>query len=174
MLNIQYSMFKNRHPRSNIVSLPIAYCLLPIVILGLYSCTTIDIYEKTVPVPGHAWESSFRPHFNFTIKDTVSLYEPFLILRHNEKYNYNNIYINLYVKGPGQDTAIRIQRNLILAGNEGWKDATAMDDIYEHRIKLLDNPQTLKAGNYEFTVEQIMRENPLRDVFDVGIRIEKK
>jgi gliding motility-associated lipoprotein GldH len=136
------------------------------------SCTTVDLYEKTVPVPGHAWESSFRPSFDFTIKDTTSLYQPFLVLRHNEKYNYNNIYINLYVKGPGQDTAIKIQKNLQLAINERWT-ASGMDDIYEHRI-LLGDPQPLKEGNYQFTIEQIMRENPLQNVFDVGIRVEKK
>ena len=137
------------------------------------SCTTIDLYEKTVPIPNHAWLNSFRPSFDFTIKDTSSLYQLFLVLRHDEKYNYNNIYLNLYVKAPGQDSTIKFQRDLTLATNEkGWK-ATGMDDIYEHRIPLGD-PQTLKAGNYKFTLEQIMRENPLQNVYDAGIRIEKK
>jgi hypothetical protein len=48
-----------------------------------------------------------------------------------------------------------------------------MDDIYEHRIELA-SPKFLKAGNYKFSLEQIMRENPLQNVFDAGIRIEKK
>ena len=141
--------------------------------LCFVSCTTIDLYEKTVPIPGHAWENSFRPSFEFTIKDTNSLYQPFLILRHNEKYNYNNIYLNLYVQGPGQDASQKFQVNLSLASNEGGWKATGMDDIYEHRIEL-DQAKHLKAGNYKFTVEQIMRENPLQNIFDAGIRIEKK
>jgi gliding motility-associated lipoprotein GldH len=149
------------------------FVLLVSCALCIGSCTTIDLYEKTVTIPGHAWENSFRPSFDFTIKDTSSLYQLFLILRHNEKYNYSNIYINLYVKPPGQDSNIKFQRDLILATNEkGWL-ATAMDDIYEHRIPLGD-PQTLKAGNYTFTLEQIMRENPLQNVLNAGIRVEKK
>jgi gliding motility-associated lipoprotein GldH len=137
------------------------------------SCTTIDLYEKTVAIPGHAWKNSFRPSFEFDIKDTASPYQLFFILRHNEKYNYNNIYINLYAQVPGQDSTIRIQRDLVLATNDkGWK-ATAMDDIYEHRIPLGD-PEVLKAGHYKFTVEQIMREDPLENVLNAGIRIEKK
>jgi gliding motility-associated lipoprotein GldH len=136
------------------------------------SCTTVDIYEKTVPIPGHAWEGSFRPSFEFTIKDSTPLYQPFLVIRHSEKYNYNNIYVNLYLKGPGQDSAQKYQENLQLATNDKWT-ATGMDDIYEHRIKLGD-PQLLKTGTYQFTLEQIMRENPLQHVLDVGIRIEKK
>ena len=140
--------------------------------LCLASCTSIDIYEKSVAIPGHAWQNSFRPSFDFTIKDTAVLYQPYLVLRHNEKYNYSNIYINLYIKAPGRDSAIKIQRDLSLATNENWT-ATGMDDIYEHRIKLGD-AEPLKAGNYRFTVEQIMRENPLQNVLDVGIRVEKQ
>ena len=139
----------------------------------LLSCTTIDLYEKSVTVPKHAWENSFRPSFDFTIKDTTTPYKLFLVLRHNEKYNYNNIYVNVYVKGPGQDTVQKIQQDLVLATNEkGWL-ASGMDDIYDHRIPL-GPEQSLKAGNYKFTIEQIMRENPLKNVLNVGLRIEKK
>ena len=55
--------------------------------------------------------------------------------------------------------------------------ATGMDDIYEHRILLTPARQNFyfkKPGNYAFTVEQIMREDPLQNVLDVGLRIEKK
>jgi gliding motility-associated lipoprotein GldH len=137
------------------------------------SCTTIDVYEKSVAIPNHAWQTSFRPSFDFTIKDTSTFYQLFLVLRHNEKYRYNNIYVNLYAKVPGQDSIEKIQRDLLLATNEkGWL-ATGMDDIYDHRLKL-GEPQALKAGKYTFTVEQIMRDNPLPNVLDVGIRVEKK
>ena len=139
----------------------------------LHSCTTVDLYEKTASIPRHAWKSNFRPSFDFTIKDTSSLYTVFLVLRHNEKYNFSNIYLNLYIKGPGQDSAQKIQRDLVLATNEkGWL-GSGMDDIYEHRIPLTD-AQTLKAGNYTFTLEQIMREDPLQNVLNAGIRLEKK
>lgn len=149
------------------------FCVLVPCILFLFSCTTVDLYEKTVTIPGHAWQRSFKPTFEFTIKDTTAPYRLFFILRHNEKYNFNNIYINVYVKGPGQDSAIKIQQDLVLATNDkGWL-ATGMDDIYEHRISLAPE-QNLKAGTYTFTVEQIMREEPLKNVLNAGLRIEKK
>ena len=141
--------------------------------LYLVSCTTIDLYEKSVTIPKHQWESSFKPSFEFTIKDTSAPYTLFFILRHNEKYSFNNIYINVYVKGPGQDSAVKIQQDLVLATNDkGWL-ATGMDDIYEHRIPLAPE-QSLKAGTYVFTIEQIMREDPLKNVLNAGLRIEKK
>ena len=79
----------------------------------------------------------------------------------------------MYVKGPGRDTVQKIQQNLVLATNDkGWL-GTGMDDIYEHRIPLGPD-QSLKAGNYTFTIEQIMREDPLENVLNAGLRIEKK
>jgi len=146
--------------------------------LCLFSCTTIDLYEKSVSIPGHAWKSSYKPSFTFTIKDTSSAYELYLVLRHNDKYSFNNIYVNIYAQTPGADTAQAIRRDLTLGTDaEGWKDASGMDDIYEHRKPLTEKDQPLyfnKPGDYTFTVEQIMREDPLQNVLNVGLRVEKK
>ena len=150
----------------------VSYFLI-VALYFLSSCTTVDLYERSVTIPGHQWGRSFKPSFDFTIKDSSTPYRLFFILRHNEKYNFNNIFINVYVKGPGQDTVQKIQQNLVLATNDkGWL-GTGMDDIYEHRIPLGPD-QGLKAGNYTFTIEQIMREDPLENVLNAGLRIEKK
>ena len=151
--------------------------LLLLCILCLASCTTIDLYEKNVTVPGHSWANSFKPSFTFTIKDTGSAYQLLLVLRHDEKYNYNNIYINLSAQQPGQDTMQTVRYDLPLATPEkGWL-GSGMDDIYEHRIPLTPPDQQFyfkKPGTYMFSIEQIMRENPLGHVYNIGLRIEKK
>ena len=141
--------------------------------LCLAACTTVDLYEKSVSIPGHSWKSSYQPSFTFTIKDTSTPYQLYFVIRHNDKYSFNNIYVNLHIKLPGSDSARTIRRDLALATDEkGWL-ASGMDDIYEHRIKL-GEPELLKAGDYTFRIEQIMRENPLKNVLNAGIRIEKK
>ena len=139
--------------------------------LCLVSCTTVDLYEKTISLPDHEWKGDFKPEFDFIIKDTTSLYQVFFILRHTEKYNYNNIWINLYSQPPG-DTLHKAQYEMRLATNEkGWL-ASGMDDIYEHRQPLTGKVR-LKAGTYKLILENIMREDPLQHVLNAGIRIEK-
>lgn len=139
--------------------------------LGLVTCTTVDLYEKTISLPGHEWKGDYKPEFEFTIKDTISLYQVFFVMRHTEKYNYRNIWINLYSQQPG-DTLRKAPFELELATNEkGWL-ASGTDDIYEHR-KQLTQPIRLKAGPYKLILENIMREDPLQHVLNVGIRIEK-
>jgi gliding motility-associated lipoprotein GldH len=144
--------------------------------LFLNSCTTIELYEKNVVIPGHQWASSFKPEFIFTIKDTTVPYQLYITFRHNEKYNYNNIWINIYTQPPG-DTVQIMQKELLLAtADKGWLGA-GMDDIYEHRIELIPSRENLyfrKAGDYKFIIEHIMREDPLENVMNVGLRVEKK
>jgi gliding motility-associated lipoprotein GldH len=157
------------------VQLSVAYIVL-LTSFILNSCTHIDIYEKTVAVPGHQWAGSYKPEFQFEINDNAVPYNVFFVIRHTEKYNYNNIFINLKSKQAGTDSTITQRLDITLATNEkGWL-GTGMDDIYEQRIKLSPEAGTYfpKSGTYTFTLEQIMREQPLEHVMNVGIRIEKK
>lgn len=143
------------------------------------SCSTVDLYEKTASIPGHSWKSSFKPSFTFTIKDTISTYEVFLVIRHSDRYNFNNIWLNVGIQSPGSDSARRFMINKQLGSDEkGWL-GSGMDDIYEHRVSLnedLANQEISlrKPGSYTFTLEQIMRDDPLSHVLNAGIRIEKK
>lgn len=152
------------------------FCLLLIACsLGLASCETIDLYERVQPIPKHQWHSSFKPQFTFNIKDTAASYQVYLVLRHNNKYKYNNIWVNLYAKGP-VDTVQKFSLELPLAGKDGWL-GSGMDDIFEHRIPFALDPERFRfarAGEYIFTLEQIMRDDPLSEIMNAGIRIEKK
>lgn len=153
--------------------------LLSLLAVSLFipACQTIELYEKSVTIPGHTWDKSYKPTFNFTIKDTAVPYKLYVVLRHTDKYNYNNIYVNISTRQPGQDSSRTGRYDLTLATNEkGWL-GSGMDDIYEHRILLTPAGQEFyfrKTGDYTFTIEQIMRENPLQHVMNVGLRLEKK
>lgn len=145
--------------------------------LYLFSCQTIDLYEKTANIPGHKWSSSFKPTFHFTIKDTAAPYQLYITMRHRDRYNYNNIYIKLTTQQPGQDSTQSARYDLKLGSDEtGWL-GSGMDDIYEHLIPLTPAGTPFyfrKPGEYSFTIEQVMREDPLENVLNVGLRIEKK
>ena len=149
--------------------LPAACCLL------LAACTLpSDVFEKDMVIPGQQWESSFKPRIDFTIKeeDTAALYNIYLVLRHSDAYNYNNLWVKGTVWEPG-DTIPRSQRyDLVLATNKGWL-GSGMDDIYEHRVLVQPGTKFKKPGTYSFMIEQVMREDPLKHVLNVGVRVEK-
>lgn len=138
----------------------------------LSGCSTLDVYEKTMSFPDHEWKNSSQPSFTFTITDTVAAYHIFVILRHEDAYRYNNIWINITTKAP-LDTFKTQQVNIILADNtRGWL-GTGMDDVFDHRARITRLPVKLRKGEYTFTLQQHMREEPLQFVLNAGIRVEK-
>lgn len=148
--------------------------VLLVVLLAISSCQTIDVFEKNATLESHRWQAGDKPAFDFAIKDTNARYNIFVVIRHADAYRYNNLWVNIHTKAPG-DSLARVQAlDLQLATNEkGWLGA-GMDDIYEHRIRISQAPVLLKPGNYRFSLEQIMRDDPLEHILNVGIRVEKE
>jgi gliding motility-associated lipoprotein GldH len=142
------------------------------IALTAISCGTLDVYEKTTPFPQHAWNASQQPYFTFTINDTASLYNIYIVFRHEDAYRFNNVWLNVTTTAP-LGIPISQQVELPLGDNKkGWL-GTGMDDIFTHRIRITQGPIKLKKGNYQFTIAHIMRENPLQFVLNAGIRVEK-
>lgn len=145
-------------------------------ILQLAACSVPSgVFEKDVPIPHQQWDGSFKPTIDFIVKaeDTASLYNVYFVIRHSDAYNYNNIWIEGSVTQPGDSTAKSERYNLTLATNEkGW-EGSGMDDIFETRVIIQPETKFRKPGTYSFQIRQIMREDPLKHVLDIGIRVEK-
>jgi len=147
--------------------------LLPIVFLLLSSCSRIDFFEKDTVITNYEWSHSNIVKGKFNIIDTASLYNIFIVLRHTDAYKYNNIWLDLALQPPG-DSLRKFKFDLSL-GNDalGW-EGTGLNDIWETRKRLTSAPIKMdKIGPYNYQIGQIMRDEPLKYVMSVGIRIEK-
>jgi gliding motility-associated lipoprotein GldH len=149
------------------------FFLLFILSVVFVSCISIDHFEKQVQIPSQQWYYSNVPEFTFQITDTVSLYNVYIVLRHTDLYQYNNIWLRVGSSTP-TDSMHYQNINLRLAtDSKGW-EGTGMDDIFEVRKNISAGPLSFKtSGNYTFSIAQIMRENPLPYILNVGIRVEK-
>lgn len=150
------------------------YAFLLAGLIGLLvSCNTGGVNEQHVAIPEHVWKSSYIPSFSFTVADTVSAYRVFLVIRHTDAFRYKNLWVKIGAQVPG-DSLVTDSRNLILATDDkGWL-GEGMDDIFEHRILLNQQPAYFrKKGTYTYTLQHLMREDPLEYIMNVGVRIEK-
>lgn len=149
--------------------------ILPVALLAflLTGCEPIGSFEKNVSFKNQSWESSNHPSFTFSITDTAASYNIYIVIRHTDAYRFNNIWLKASLQGP--DTTYARQLELVLANNaQGWF-GTGMDDIWEQRIPITQQPYRFrKSGSYTFTLEQIMRQDPLEHVLNAGIRVEKQ
>ena len=155
--------------------LPQRFLVVFIIITSTFltACTRLDVFEKNTVIPKNQWPYSLQPVFDFIIKDTTASYNVYIVLRHTDAYRYNNIWLDVGTKSPGDST--RYQKFELQLGTDakGW-EGTGMDDIWELRKLITNGPVKFnKAGNYHFSVAQIMRENPLPNIMNIGIRVEK-
>ncbi len=159
--------------RVNIVKLQFALLAVAGLIV-IHSCTQIDIFEKNTVIPKYEWQQSFTAKGDFIISDTTSAYSIYLVLRHTDAYQYNNIWLNIGLQPPGD--SMRVQKvNLVLGDDANGWEGTGTNDIWELRKLLNGAPRRFKqAGKYNFNISQIMRDNPLPNVMSVGLRIEKQ
>ena len=142
------------------------FCFL--LLIAVSSCLQINLYEKNTSIPNYEWKQTFE------INDTVSSNILFIVLRHTDKFKYNNIWLNLGIQNPG-DTMYYQKINIEL-GNDatGWY-GSGMNDIWEYRYKLTPVAKPfIKKGLYNFSIKQIMRDDPLPYMMSAGFRIEKQ
>ena len=144
------------------------------VVLLFNACTQIEIFEKDTAIPKYEWQQNFYAKGDFLITDTASPYNIYLVLRHTDAYQYNNIWLNVGLQPPG-DT-MHVQKVDLSLGDDarGWY-GSGMNDIWEVRSLLNNGARRFKQpGKYSFTISQIMRDNPLLNVMSAGLRIEKR
>jgi gliding motility-associated lipoprotein GldH len=169
-------IFAKNIPLSKSILTYISYFVILTSYLILPACGTVDVFEKNASIPQQVWKSSYKPEVTFTIdpKDTTARFNIFIVIRHTDAYRYKNIWINVHTEAPNgvvQNQPLNLQ---LATDNEGWL-GSGMDDIFEHRIRITppNSPIRLSAGTYRFKLENIMREDPLKNVMNVGIRLEK-
>ena len=144
---------------------------LALIISFLSSCTQVDLYERMVNIKNAKWSSTQIPSFAFQIKDTINPYNVYVVVRHTNQYAFRNIWVNVGVQQPG-DSARKQPFELQLASAENWL-GTGMDDVFEHRELLFKRPvRFTKKGEVVFTLQQIMRQDPLPGILQAGIRVE--
>lgn len=154
--------------KPRLLLLPVACCLF------IASCKQMEVFEKNTVIPNYKWQNNFTVTGKFVITDTVSAYNIYLVLRHTDAYQYNNIWLNIGLQPPGD--SLHIQKVDLKLGDDanGW-EGTGMNDIWEVRKLLNGEPRRFKqAGDYNFSISQIMRDNPLLNIMSAGLRVEKK
>ena len=149
------------------------FAFIIIICLSLVACSHINVYEKTAAIPMQAWYYNNIPLFSFTISDTLASYNIYITLRHTDAYEYNNIWVRLGTEAPG--SVLHFQNLDLTLGTDakGW-EGHGTDDIFEVRKNITRGPVPFKkSGTYTFTIAQIIRENPLKHVLNVGVIVEK-
>lgn len=130
------------------------------------------VIDQNTGVTAHNW--TYLNKFSYAVKidDTHIAYNLYMNLRVTSDYKYSNLFVLISETGPDRKTAIK-RYELKLASKNGEWLGKGSGNLYSYQLPFLTNYKFPASGVYTFVIEQNMRDNPLREVSDVGLRVEK-
>jgi gliding motility-associated lipoprotein GldH len=149
------------------------YLLPAVMLLLLAACTDPGaVMDKSTEIDNHNWSYVNPVKFDVAIDDPSQAYNISLNLRVTGDYRYSNLFILFHQNGQSiKPKTTRFEFKL--ASSDGEWLGSGSGNLYSFQIPFLTNYKFPAKGVYHFAIEQNMRDNPLHEVSDVGLRVEK-
>jgi gliding motility-associated lipoprotein GldH len=136
------------------------------------SCNSSVVFEENVKIPDYSWDMSNIVSLDVEISDTITSNNIYINIRNASGYPFSNLFLFLTTKTPSGQIA-RDTVELILADESGQWLGDGLGDIWDNRILFKPAFRFPQKGTYRFEFQQAMRMNPLPQIMDVGLRIER-
>jgi gliding motility-associated lipoprotein GldH len=143
-----------------------------IVMFG--SCNRKSVFSDYRALKGSKWHQDSVLTFEMTVPDSTKIYNLFLNVRNEGRYNYSNLW--LFVKIiPPKGKAINDTIELSLATSEGKWLGYGLGDLYDMKYPYKQTTFFPAAGYYRFEVRHGMRteDGILKGIHDFGITLER-
>ena len=148
----------------------VSYALVGMFLL-LTSCDESRVFEKNREIKDYIWDSRNKASFTFEIKDTTTLYNIYVNIRHADFYQFSNVWLMVRTTFPdGKQISKRVE--VPLANDEGAWLGDGIGDIWDAQHLIQQGAFFNQAGKYTFELEHNMRKDPLPGVMAVGLRVE--
>lgn len=150
---------------------PAAFVLLLTTLLG--GCTDAGaVLDTNQPIADRNWSYVNKAKFDFRIDDEKAAYNLYFNVRVTDNYKYSNLFVLIHQTNPG-GIKKTTRYELKLASRDGEWLGKGSGNLYSYQVPFQTNIKFPARGSYHFEIEQNMRDNPLHEVSDVGLRIEK-
>lgn len=147
--------------------------VLIIAALFLLSCDSNKFFEEYQSIPERNWKQFDIVEFEVTSTDTIARYNCFIELRNTESYKYRNLFVFLDIVSPSGQQQRDTLECLLADINGKWYGNTA-GNLIDNKVWFKTDYQFTELGKYSFQFQQAMREDPLQEISDFGLRIETK
>ena len=140
----------------------------------LSSCDTNRLYETNHDFADRTWKVNETQEFEFRIEDTGKKYNLYYNVRNSLDYPYSRIFITYHLQDSvGNELQSKLNTQDLFDQKTGAPfGSSGLGDIYDHRFLLLDNYEFKFPGKYKIKLEQFTRQDTLKGVLAVGVRVE--
>lgn len=135
------------------------------------SCADNAIIDVNKEIDSRNWSYIKKVSIPVKIEDVGKAYNLYMNLRHTANYKYSNIFVLIKQINPGGKKATE-RKEFQLAYPDGEWLGSGAGNLYTYQLLFREKYVFPAPGIYTFEFEQNMRDNPLREIRDVGIRVE--
>ena len=143
------------------------------VLLSSSGCTDKNaVIDQNTPIINHNWIWLNKIKYAVKIEDEKITYNLYMNLRVTADYRYSNLFVLISQTGPDKKTSVK-RYELKLASKDGEWFGKGSGNLYSYQLPFITDYKFPVKGFYTFQTEQNMRDNPLREIRDVGLRVER-
>lgn len=148
------------------------YLFFFFVVTLFFACDNSVVFEKNIAIPDYKWDMQNILRLETEIGDTTSLHNIYINVRNGSGYEFSNLFLFMTTITPAGRVA-HDTLELTLADQRGKWLGSGSGDVWDNRILFKKDYKFPEAGLWHFELQQAMRTNPLMQVMDAGMRIEK-
>ena len=151
---------------------PIVSLLLIFIVVIIFSCVPKADYECYKTFKQSVWHKDSVAFFEFVNKDANNQFDIYWNVRNMGNYPYSNLWLFVSMQAP-DGTLIKDTLELTLAEKNGRWLGKGIGDLYDQSFLYQQSIKFPVQGNYQFKIQQGMRNVQLTGIHDFGLSITK-
>jgi gliding motility-associated lipoprotein GldH len=146
--------------------------LVLILLLVITGCKFNSVFEKSFDIQKSEWHKNQIVQFDIPVTDTISGHNIYIIVRNTNDYSYSNLFLFVSTQSPN-GPVIKDTLETTLADEKGKWLGRGLGGVLSNDIPFKKNVRFPVAGIYKIAIVQAMRDDVLKGITDVGIKVEK-
>jgi gliding motility-associated lipoprotein GldH len=143
-----------------------------ILMLALTACNLDSVYEKYVDISKGDWNKDQIIKFEIPVTDTINGNDIYFTIRNNNEYPYKNLFLFVTTLSP-QGISKKDTLEIALADDRGKWSGRGFGGIWSNELIFKKDVRFPYAGTYTIEIVQAMRDQVLKGVLDVGMKVER-
>jgi len=160
------------NPEIKKLSKSAAFIIAALLVLFNPGCGRDAFYEDFKETADETWSIDDAKEFTVNIDNNSLSYRLIFTIRNTTDYPYSNLYLFFTTIDPN-NIATRDTIECLLADRSGRWLGRGIGKIRESRFLIREQFIFADTGNYRFILEQAMRDEQLRGITDIGLRLEQ-
>lgn len=143
-----------------------------IMFIAISSCDRGVVFDQYVTIPDNGWNQDSMAVFKVDIESTQQAYNVVLNVRNRSNYPNSNLWLFVDVISPS-GKAMQDRVDCVLADDAGRWIGSGWGDLYHVKIPYQLGVKFAETGQYTFRIVQGMRDEDIRGIHNIGLRLEE-